>query len=91
MRSFQILFLVVILGMLLISFDQEDLSFNECLYFAIISSTTIGYGDISPVTTTGMWFSILYILFGVTAVGNILSSIAGKVVEAKQQVRACVS
>jgi len=85
MSSFQILAVVIILGMVLIKADQQELSINQCLYYAIITSTTIGYGDISPTTDLGRFFGLLYVLFGVTAVGNILSSIASKVVEAKQE------
>ena len=59
---------------------------NKCLYFAVITSTTIGYGDISPKNTNlGKIFGIFYILFGVTAVGNVLSEIATKVIEKKQR------
>lgn len=43
---FLILFFIIACGMLLIHFDNGKLSLNECLYFAIITVTTIGYGDI---------------------------------------------
>ncbi|GMH58504.1 hypothetical protein TrLO_g827 [Triparma laevis f. longispina] len=86
MRSFQILFVVIIAGMILIKLDDHSLSLNKCLYFAVITSTTIGYGDISPTNTSlGKVFGIVYIIFGVTAVGNVLSEIAGKFIERKQK------
>ncbi|GMH54140.1 hypothetical protein TrST_g5765 [Triparma strigata] len=84
MGSFQLLFVVILLGMVLIKLDDHSLSLNKCLYFAVITSTTIGYGDISPKNTNlGKIFGIFYILFGVTAVGNVLSEIATKVIEKK--------
>ncbi|GMH96712.1 hypothetical protein TrVE_jg14021 [Triparma verrucosa] len=61
--------------------QTSDLSFNKCLYFAIITVTTIGYGDIHPNTEVGKFLAIFYILFGVTAVGNVLSEIANKVID----------
>jgi potassium channel subfamily K len=77
--------LVVVLGMgmVFIKLDQNELNFIECLYYAVITSTTIGYGDISPVTNTGKLFGALYLLVGVTAVGNVLSNIAGFFIDQK--------
>lgn len=34
----------IIVGVLLAHFDDEDLSFIQCFYFAVITVTTIGYG-----------------------------------------------
>ncbi|GMH48930.1 hypothetical protein TL16_g00401 [Triparma laevis f. inornata] len=73
---FLTLFFIIACGMLLIHFDNGKLSLNECLYFAIITVTTIGYGDIYC-----KGFAIIYILFGVTAVGNVLTEIANKVID----------
>ncbi len=44
----------------------------DCLYFSVITLTTIGYGDFSPATTGGKLFTIFYILIGL---GMILSFI----------------
>ena len=42
----------------------------DCIYFSVITLTTIGYGDFSPQTDGGKLFTLFYILIGI---GIILS------------------
>jgi hypothetical protein len=85
MPSIGVLLVVLAAGMVLAYCDDHSLTFIECFYFAVITSTTIGYGDISPTTDGGKGAGILYLLIGVTSVGNVLSTIAGAIIEAKQK------
>lgn len=50
----------------------EGWKWLDCIYFSIITLTTIGYGDFSPQTDVGKAFTIIYIIMGV---GIILSFI----------------
>ncbi len=43
----------------------ENWTWLDSLYFSIITLTTIGYGDFSPQTDAGKWFTIFYIIIGV--------------------------
>ena len=55
----------------LIMFNIEPDTFNnffEAMYWAAISLTSVGYGDITPVTSTGRLFTILSALVGVAVV-----------------------
>lgn len=44
----------------------EGYSGRDSLYFCITMLTTVGYGDFSPVTSTGKVFAILYIMVGLS-------------------------
>ena len=40
----------------------EGWSYLDALYFCVISSATIGYGDLTPTTDIAKMFTILYVL-----------------------------
>ena len=50
----------------------EHLSFIDALYFTIVTISTVGYGDIHPVSTAGKLLSIVLIVIGI---GTFLSII----------------
>ena len=45
------------------------LSYADALYWAIITATSIGYGDITPVTNTGRIIAAVLGIMGVITVG----------------------
>ncbi|HET9746092.1 MAG TPA: ion transporter [Chitinophagaceae bacterium] len=75
--------IVVILGSIMYLVEPEENGFTsipESIYWAIVTITTVGYGDIAPVTPTGKFIAsvIMLIGYGIIAVptGIITTEIA---------------
>ena len=50
-------------------------SFYDAIYWAVVTITTVGYGDIHPVTSEGRFVTIFLIIGGVTAISFMTSII----------------
>ncbi len=50
-------------------------SFGDAIWWAIVTSTTIGYGDIYPVTTGGRVVAVIVMLVGITALGTFIAAV----------------
>ncbi len=64
---FTVLTLVVILGSLMYVIEGEDRGFTSIptsIYWAIVTLTTVGYGDISPQTPLGQMLAALIMITG---------------------------
>jgi voltage-gated potassium channel len=48
--------------------EQTFTSFFDALYWATVTLTTVGYGDVCPVTDIGRFVSMLSSLFGVAII-----------------------
>ena len=46
----------------------EGWSITNAFYFSVITLSTVGYGDLSPVTTVGKLFTTVYILLGISII-----------------------
>lgn len=56
--------------------STPNVTFIEAFYFIIITSTTIGFGDITPTNAFGRCFTIILLFYMVFVVGNQISKIA---------------
>jgi len=63
----------------------EDLLWIDSLYFAVVTLTTVGYGDISPATTPGKVFTMFYVVVGIGIFVALVTQIASHLVEARKQ------
>jgi voltage-gated potassium channel len=61
----------------------EQLSLFDAIYLTIVTVSTVGYGDIIPVTKAGKIFTSILIVFGVGTVAYTFSSIFSLIVEGK--------
>ena len=56
--------------------NPEFATFGDSLWWAIVTLTTVGYGDIVPVTTTGRIASVMIMLTGVAVLGLLAGTLA---------------
>ena len=63
----------------------EDWSFIKALYFAVVTLTTVGYGDLHPTSDGTRIFTIIYILTGLGVLVALLSSVAQQYIRQKSE------
>jgi len=51
----------------------EKFSWLDSYYFSVVTLATVGYGDLTPVTTIGKLFTTVYIFTGVGLIGAFIS------------------
>ena len=73
-----LLLLWIVVGAVVFSF-LEGWPFIDALYFAVISITTVGYGDIVPTTTAGKLFTVAFLLVGVGLALYVINTITERV------------
>jgi hypothetical protein len=71
-----IFIIVVMLGGFVYSY-LEGWSFIDAVYFSTVTVTTLGYGDLAPVTIAGKLFTIVFSLSGI-AIGLYIITSLGK-------------
>ena len=93
-----VLSLVIILGSIMYLVEEGENGFHnipESIYWAIVTITTVGYGDISPVTPLGKFIAscIMFIGYGIIAVptGIVTTEMALSVRARKQGHEVCRS
>ncbi|RWS16685.1 calcium-activated potassium channel slowpoke-like protein [Dinothrombium tinctorium] len=55
--------------------NQQHISYWECVYFLIVTMSTVGYGDIHCKTTLGRAFIVLFILVGLAVFASCIPEI----------------
>lgn len=53
----------------------EHVSWGEALWWAITTTTTVGYGDVAPQTVVGKWAATLLMLVGIGFIGALTSTL----------------
>lgn len=86
-----VLIIAVILGAVMygIEGDQNPAisSIPRGIYWAVVTITTVGYGDIAPVTGTGQFISTLVMLLGYSIIAIPTGIVAGETLEEYKQNR----
>ncbi len=53
----------------------EGWDWIDCVYFSVITLSTIGYGDFSPATDAGKLFTIFYIILGIGVILSFINTV----------------
>ena len=56
-------------------------SFGKALWWSITTVTTVGYGDVYPVTSTGRIIAVLLMIGGISLVGVVTAALASWIIE----------
>jgi voltage-gated potassium channel len=93
-----VLTLVIIMGSVMYLVEKDQNGFNsipDSIYWAIVTITTVGYGDISPVTPAGKFIASIIMLmgYGIIAVptGIVTTEMAMAVRKKQTRAEACLS
>ncbi len=72
---------VLLAGSGLLMIFEENLAFNDALWWSIVTMTTVGYGDISPATQGGRIVAMAVMISGIGLIGILTATIAGVFIE----------
>lgn len=67
-------FILVLVGGALISFF-ENMNFVDGIWWAFVTTTTVGYGDISPASVAGRIIACVLMITGIGLIGSLTSTI----------------
>jgi potassium channel subfamily K len=70
------LYILLVLGALLIG-STEQWGVAKTLYFMVVTSTTVGYGDVSPSSESMRMFCVFYIPFAVGVTAELFGRLTG--------------
>jgi len=93
---FYIINIVVILGSLMYLIEGEKAGFDSIprsIYWAIVTLTTVGYGDISPLTSTGQAVAAIVMIIGYSIIAvptGIVSSELNNISKKRKGYRDCM-
>ena len=77
---------VLICALVILNVEPDSFdNFFEAIYWATVSLTTMGYGDIYPVTTVGRVFTMISSVFGIAIIALPAGIITAGYMEALQE------
>jgi voltage-gated potassium channel len=72
-------------AMALLEPDATDQNIGTGIWWALVTATTVGYGDIAPQTVAGRLVGVVLMLLGIGIVGTLAASIAAYFVDADDE------
>ena len=68
-------------GAIGLAYFEQDRSLPDALWWAVVTLTTVGFGDISPTSLGGRAIGVVLMFFGIGVLGMFTATIAGVFVE----------
>jgi hypothetical protein len=84
-RSLKLLVAFTLLSGTLFYRTVEGLSVVDAFYFSATTLTTVGLGDIAPVTTFGKLFTVVYIFAGLGIIAGFISTLARETLSSRRR------
>ena len=75
-RSLVFLVVITLLGGTVFYSLEEGWSVVDAFYFSVTTLTTVGLGDLTPKTTLGKLFTVIYIFAGLSIILGFIDTIA---------------
>ncbi|MCA0987288.1 potassium channel family protein [Guptibacillus algicola] len=64
--------------------EPEFEHYGDALWWVIVTTTTVGYGDLYPVTGIGRIIAIFYMLVGISLIGIVTGTVASMITKRKK-------
>ena len=81
LRLFAIIVVLIVGGAVGLAYFEDDRSVPDALWWATVTLTTVGFGDIFPTSIGGRAIGVVLMFFGIGALGMFTATIAGVFVE----------
>ena len=84
-RLFIIVIAIIFSSSILLFLVEPDVSFLDSLWWSLVTLTTVGYGDITPVTLVGRLIAAVDMVVGIGVLAVLTAKIASTLVEQKNR------
>lgn len=81
---------VFVLGTIIYYVWEEDWSVFDAVWFLWVSFSTVGFGDFVPNNQSARWFSCVFLMLGLAAVGHILGALGDQMSEYVEVLARCL-
>ena len=62
-------------------FSRPDMEWHDAVYFTVVTYTTLGYGDITPVGERAKWFTVSMVLVGISTFITAAAAVLGPIIQ----------
>ncbi len=70
---------------------SPPVSFIDCLYFSVTTQTTVGYGDIVPISVSGKICAVIQVVFGYFYLAFLVALFVSNAVIKSKKTQTCFS